>query len=56
MLFNLYIKLQINRDGVVFLSYCVLDGFEKVLVVYVDEKGFLVLGFMIGIFIIEVIV
>ncbi|XP_072454357.1 nuclear pore membrane glycoprotein 210 isoform X2 [Notamacropus eugenii] len=52
---NSFIKLQTNRDGVASLSYRILDGPEKVPVVYIDEKGFLVSGSLIGTSTIEVI-
>ncbi|NXS92696.1 PO210 protein, partial [Jacana jacana] len=45
---NSFIKLQTNRDGVASLSYCVLDGPEKVPVVKVDERGLLHAGSLIG--------
>uniref|UniRef100_A0A2K6GN68 Nucleoporin 210 n=1 Tax=Propithecus coquereli TaxID=379532 RepID=A0A2K6GN68_PROCO len=41
---NSFTKLQTNRDGAASLSYRVLDGPEKVPVVHIDEKGFLVPG------------
>ncbi|XP_008586054.1 PREDICTED: nuclear pore membrane glycoprotein 210 [Galeopterus variegatus] len=52
---NSFIKLQTNRDSVASLSYRVLDGPEKVPVVHIDEKGFLVSGSVIGTSTIEVI-
>uniref|UniRef100_A0A7N4NSS5 Nucleoporin 210 n=1 Tax=Sarcophilus harrisii TaxID=9305 RepID=A0A7N4NSS5_SARHA len=52
---NSFIKLQTNRDGVASLSYRILDGPEKAPVVYIDEKGFLVSGSLIGTSTIEVI-
>uniref|UniRef100_G3SLU3 Nucleoporin 210 n=1 Tax=Loxodonta africana TaxID=9785 RepID=G3SLU3_LOXAF len=52
---NSFTKLQTNRDGAASLSYHVLDGPEKVPVVHVDEKGFLVSGSMIGTSTVEVI-
>ncbi|XP_076972518.1 nuclear pore membrane glycoprotein 210 isoform X2 [Tamandua tetradactyla] len=52
---NSFIKLQTNRDSVASLSYRVLDGPEKVPVVHIDEKGFLVSGSMIGASVVEVI-
>ncbi|KAM9592535.1 nuclear pore membrane glycoprotein 210 [Trichechus inunguis] len=52
---NSFIKLQTNRDGAASLSYHVLDGPEKVPVVHIDEKGFLVSGSMIGTSTVEVI-
>ncbi|XP_012587534.1 PREDICTED: nuclear pore membrane glycoprotein 210 [Condylura cristata] len=45
---NSFLKLQTNRDGMASLSYRVLDGPEKVPLVHVDEKGFLVSGSAIG--------
>ncbi|XP_054990941.1 nuclear pore membrane glycoprotein 210 [Sorex araneus] len=45
---NSFIKLQTNRDGVAALSYRVLDGPEKVPLVHMDEKGFLVSGSAVG--------
>ncbi|XP_049717905.1 nuclear pore membrane glycoprotein 210 [Elephas maximus indicus] len=52
---NSFTKLQTNRDGAASLSYHVLDGPEKVPVVHIDEKGFLVSGSMIGTSTVEVI-
>ncbi|XP_073900657.1 nuclear pore membrane glycoprotein 210 isoform X2 [Castor canadensis] len=52
---NSFIKLQTNRDGAAALSYRVLDGPEKVPVVHIDEKGFLVSGPVIGMSTVEVI-
>ncbi|XP_073087206.1 nuclear pore membrane glycoprotein 210 isoform X1 [Manis javanica] len=51
---NSFIKLQTNRDGAASLSYHILDGPEKVPVVHVDGKGFLVSGSRIGMSAIEV--
>ncbi|XP_028342525.1 nuclear pore membrane glycoprotein 210 isoform X2 [Physeter macrocephalus] len=51
---NSFVKLQTNRDGAASLSYHVLDGPEKVPIVHVDEKGFLVSGSMIGTSMVEV--
>lgn len=45
---NSFIKLQTNRDGAAALSYHVLDGPEKVPLVHIDEKGFLVSGSAVG--------
>ncbi|XP_006870531.1 PREDICTED: nuclear pore membrane glycoprotein 210 [Chrysochloris asiatica] len=52
---NSFIKLQTNRDGAASLSYRVLEGPEKVPVVHIDDKGFLVSGSMIGTSTVEVI-
>ncbi|XP_069340089.1 uncharacterized protein [Eulemur rufifrons] len=49
-----FMKLQTNRDGAASLSYHVLDGPEKVPVVHIDEKGFLVTGSVMGTSTIEV--
>ncbi|XP_059796453.1 nuclear pore membrane glycoprotein 210 isoform X1 [Balaenoptera ricei] len=51
---NSFVKLQTNRDGAASLSYRVLDGPEKVPIVHVDEKGFLVSGSIIGTSTVEV--
>ncbi|XP_028906828.1 nuclear pore membrane glycoprotein 210 [Ornithorhynchus anatinus] len=51
---NSFIKLQTNRDGVASLSYQMLDGPEKVPIVHIDEKGFLVSGSLIGTSTIEI--
>ncbi|KAJ8786249.1 hypothetical protein J1605_006469 [Eschrichtius robustus] len=51
---NSFVKLQTNRDGTASLSYRVLDGPEKVPIVHVDEKGFLVSGSIIGTSTVEV--
>uniref|UniRef100_A0A7N5KGU2 Nucleoporin 210 n=2 Tax=Ailuropoda melanoleuca TaxID=9646 RepID=A0A7N5KGU2_AILME len=51
---NSFIRLQTNRDGAASLTYRVLDGPEKVPVVHVDEKGFLMSGSVIGTSTIEV--
>uniref|UniRef100_A0A8C3YLS0 Nucleoporin 210 n=1 Tax=Catagonus wagneri TaxID=51154 RepID=A0A8C3YLS0_9CETA len=51
---NSFIKLQTNRDGAASLSYRILDGPEKVPVVHIDEKGFLVSGSLIGTSTVEV--
>uniref|UniRef100_A0A8C3NWH2 Nucleoporin 210 n=1 Tax=Cyanoderma ruficeps TaxID=181631 RepID=A0A8C3NWH2_9PASS len=52
---NSFIKLRTNRDRVASLSYRVLDGPDKVPVVTIDERGFLVSGSVIGSSTIEVI-
>ncbi|XP_048212293.1 nuclear pore membrane glycoprotein 210 [Perognathus longimembris pacificus] len=52
---NSLIKLQTNRDGAATLSFRVLDGPEKVPVVHIDEKGFLVSSTTIGTSTLEVI-
>ncbi|XP_007948814.1 nuclear pore membrane glycoprotein 210 [Orycteropus afer afer] len=52
---NSFIKLQTNRDGAASLSYRILDGPEKVPVIHIDDKGFLVSGSMIGTSTVEVI-
>uniref|UniRef100_A0A803VLR1 Nucleoporin 210 n=1 Tax=Ficedula albicollis TaxID=59894 RepID=A0A803VLR1_FICAL len=52
---NSFIKLRTNRDRVASLSYRVLDGPDKVPVVTVDERGFLVSGSVIGSATVEVI-
>ncbi|XP_070261983.1 nuclear pore membrane glycoprotein 210 [Myotis yumanensis] len=49
-----FIKLQTNRDGTASLSYRVLNGPEKVPIVHINEKGFLVSGPTIGTSTIEV--
>ncbi|XP_045407447.1 nuclear pore membrane glycoprotein 210 isoform X2 [Lemur catta] len=49
-----FMKLQTNRDGAASLSYRVLDGPEKVPVVHIDAKGFLVSGAVMGTSTIEV--
>ncbi|XP_045407481.1 nuclear pore membrane glycoprotein 210-like [Lemur catta] len=49
-----FMKLQTNRDGAASLSYRVPDGPEKVPVVHIDEKGFLVPGSVMGTSTIEV--
>ncbi|XP_036204849.1 nuclear pore membrane glycoprotein 210 isoform X3 [Myotis myotis] len=51
---NSFIKLQTNRDGTASLSYRVLNGPEKVPIVHINEKGFLVSGPTIGTSTIEV--
>uniref|UniRef100_A0A8C4PQT1 Nucleoporin 210 n=1 Tax=Equus asinus asinus TaxID=83772 RepID=A0A8C4PQT1_EQUAS len=51
---NSFLRLQTNRDGAATLSYRVLDGPEKVALVHIDEKGFLVSGSAIGTSTIEV--
>nr|XP_008536728.1 PREDICTED: LOW QUALITY PROTEIN: nuclear pore membrane glycoprotein 210 [Equus przewalskii] len=51
---NSFLRLQTNRDGAATLSYRVLDGPEKVALVHIDEKGFLVSGSAIGMSTIEV--
>ncbi|CAK6441492.1 unnamed protein product [Pipistrellus nathusii] len=51
---NSFIKLQTNRDGTASLSYRVLNGLEKVPIVHINEKGFLVSGSTIGTSTIEV--
>ncbi|XP_014445955.1 nuclear pore membrane glycoprotein 210 [Tupaia chinensis] len=51
---NSFLKLQTNRDTAASLSYRVLDGPEKVPVVHIDEKGFLVSGSVIGTSTVEV--
>nr|XP_045008482.1 nuclear pore membrane glycoprotein 210 [Jaculus jaculus] len=51
---NSFIKLQTNRDGVATLNYRVLDAPEKIPVVHIDEKGFLVSGSGIGMSTLEV--
>uniref|UniRef100_A0A8D1VQ39 BIG2 domain-containing protein n=1 Tax=Sus scrofa TaxID=9823 RepID=A0A8D1VQ39_PIG len=51
---NSFIKLQTNRDGAASLSYRILDRPEKVPVVHIDEKGFLVSGSLIGTSTVEV--
>uniref|UniRef100_A0A8C5TEY0 Nucleoporin 210 n=1 Tax=Malurus cyaneus samueli TaxID=2593467 RepID=A0A8C5TEY0_9PASS len=52
---NSFIKLQTNRDRVASLSYRVLDEPDKVPVVKIDERGFLISGSVIGSSMIEVI-
>uniref|UniRef100_A0A8C5ILC8 Nucleoporin 210 n=1 Tax=Junco hyemalis TaxID=40217 RepID=A0A8C5ILC8_JUNHY len=52
---NSFIKLLTNRDRVASLSYRVLDGPDKVPVVKIDERGFLVSGSAIGSSTIEVV-
>ncbi|TRZ10306.1 hypothetical protein HGM15179_016803 [Zosterops borbonicus] len=52
---NSFIKLRTNRDRVASLSYRVLDGPDKVPVVTIDERGFLVSGPVVGSSAIEVI-
>ncbi|XP_039415049.1 LOW QUALITY PROTEIN: nuclear pore membrane glycoprotein 210 [Corvus cornix cornix] len=52
---NSFIKLRTNRDRVASLSYRVLDGPDKVPVVKIDERGFLVSGSVIGLSTIEVV-
>ncbi|XP_062356735.1 nuclear pore membrane glycoprotein 210 [Cinclus cinclus] len=52
---NSFIKLRTNRDQVASLSYRVLDGPDKVPVVTINERGFLVAGSVIGSSTIEVI-
>ncbi|XP_023791491.1 nuclear pore membrane glycoprotein 210 [Cyanistes caeruleus] len=52
---NSFMKLQTNRDQVASLSYRVLDGPDKVPVVEIDERGFLVSGSVTGSSMIEVI-
>ncbi|NWV66710.1 PO210 protein, partial [Malurus elegans] len=52
---NSFIKLQTNRDRVASLSYRVLDEPDKVPVVKIDERGFLISGSAIGSSMIEVI-
>ncbi|XP_048171873.1 nuclear pore membrane glycoprotein 210 isoform X1 [Corvus hawaiiensis] len=52
---NSFIKLRTNRDRVASLSYRVLDGPDKVPVVKIDERGFLVSGSAIGLSTIEVV-
>uniref|UniRef100_A0A8C3UCH4 Nucleoporin 210 n=1 Tax=Catharus ustulatus TaxID=91951 RepID=A0A8C3UCH4_CATUS len=52
---NSFVKLRTNRDRVASLSYRVLDGPDKVPVVTIDERGFLVSGSVIGSSTIEVI-
>ncbi|XP_039564493.1 nuclear pore membrane glycoprotein 210 [Passer montanus] len=51
---NSFIKLLTNRDRVASLSYRVLDGPDKVPVVKIDERGFLISGSVIGSSTIEV--
>ncbi|KAM5333339.1 nuclear pore membrane glycoprotein 210 [Glossophaga mutica] len=51
---NSFIKLQTNRDGTASLSYRILNGPEKVPIVHVNEKGFLVSGSTVGTATIEV--
>uniref|UniRef100_A0A8C3NI91 Uncharacterized protein n=1 Tax=Geospiza parvula TaxID=87175 RepID=A0A8C3NI91_GEOPR len=52
---NSFIKLLTNRDRVASLSYRVLEGPDKVPVVKIDERGFLVSGSAIGSSTIEVV-
>ncbi|XP_045707352.1 nuclear pore membrane glycoprotein 210 isoform X1 [Phyllostomus hastatus] len=51
---NSFIKLQTNRDGTASLSYRILNGPEKVPIVHINEKGFLVSGSSVGTATIEV--
>ncbi|XP_053774499.1 nuclear pore membrane glycoprotein 210 isoform X1 [Desmodus rotundus] len=51
---NSFIKLQTNRDGTTSLSYRVLNGPEKVPIVHINEKGFLVSGPTVGTATVEV--
>ncbi|KAF6120714.1 nucleoporin 210 [Phyllostomus discolor] len=51
---NSFIKLQTNRDGTASLSYRILNGPEKVPIVHINEKGFLVSGSTVGTATIEV--
>ncbi|XP_054431060.1 nuclear pore membrane glycoprotein 210 [Pteronotus mesoamericanus] len=51
---NSFIKLQTNRDGAASLSYRVLNGPEKVPIVNINEKGFLVSGSTVGTATVEV--